>query len=794
MNRIINTLALATAGLVLLCGCSADPATDEAAPGGNDGKTVPVSFAAELPATRATIEIGDDRFNGAWEVDIDKLGIHATLNGVAQINKPFVFSSEGIFKGELTPGTGAWTYLAYYPHGEQSLNGTSATIPFGNTRIQKGGTYNSLFDILIAPAQTTANSAEGVDDSGERIRFNMQRLTSILDFDLTNSTSDPIRCVLLTAESDDFLSAKSLNFDLAQGEAAAPALDTEERSKSILINFDGGSASAAAQLDAFFNVLPGNYNLNLDIITATKQMASVKIDRTDKPFEAGVLYKKEVGTLTPSAIPAPSLDWPDQDIDATHEITVGPDQSLTYPAAIDITVPGGIAELKVEIVSDALNSLGIQNLDLVHETSIAGSIQYKDLGLKCSTEIQYTKSTVFDITKLVPMIAMLPDAIGNHVFKVSVTDLAGQTTVQDLTFHYGQVTLETADLWQNTATLKIVPSATAASATLEYKRSTDDAWQQATVSDNGNGTFTAAIEPTWSSSTNEMGKTVYEPDYATGVFAGTTYDYRLKLDGTEKETGRFTTAKGDVIPNADMSEWSTVSRAGLSGSKDVPYPNKTGDSFWDCGNNGITTGLCSSTTDKFGAAAPAAKLQSQNMLVLAAGNLFTGSFNYASMTGTVKFGSKYTYTARPKALRVKYHATTGDIDIVRSQNPAPGVAKGDPDKCRIFVAIVDWSQPHTVVSGTGSTTGAWDPANGADVVSEAGKVVGYGSMWIDQSTPGDALVSSEDALKIHWYEEKAPAPTGNYTIVISCAANAYGDYMTGYSKACLYVDDFEWVY
>ncbi|WP_302282418.1 PCMD domain-containing protein [Alistipes putredinis] len=224
-----------------------------------------------------------------------------------------------------------------------------------------------------------------------------------------------------------------------------------------------------------------------------------------------------------------------------------------------------------------------------------------------------------------------------------------------------------------------------------------------------------------------------------------------------------------------------------------PTPNKNGDSFWDCGNNGVTTGLCSSTTDKFGAAAPAAKLQSQNMFVLASGNLFTGSFNYASFTGTVNFGSKYTYTARPRALRVKYHATTGNIDMVRSQEPAPGVAKGDPDKCRIFVAIVDWTQPHTVVSGMSSTTGAWDPTNGADVVSE-GKVVGYGSMWINQSTPGEALVSSEDALKIHWYEEKAPAPTGDYTIVISCAANAYGDYMTGYSEACLYVDDFEWVY
>lgn len=113
------------------------------------------------------------------------------------------------------------------------------------------------------------------------------------------------------------------------------------------------------------------------------------------------------------------------------------------------------------------------------------------------------------------------------------------------------------------------------------------------------------------------------------------------------------------------------------------------------------------------------------MFVLASGNLFTGSFNYASFTGTVNFGSKYTYTARPRALRVKYHATTGNIDMVRSQEPAPGVAKGDPDKCRIFVAIVDWTQPHTVVSGMSSTTGAWDPTNGADVVSE-GKVVGYG--------------------------------------------------------------------
>lgn len=793
MNRILNTLALATACFALLSGCSTDPTMDESTPGGNDGKTVPVSFAAELPASRATIDVGSDRFNGAWEVDIDKLGVHATLNGASQVNMPFTYSNEGVFKGNLTPGTGAWTYRAYYPHGEQSLTGTSAAVPFGNTRTQKGGVYNSLFDVLVAPAQTTTNSAEGLDDNGNRINFTMNRLTSILDFDLTNSTADPIRCVLLTAEGDDFLSAKTLNFDIAQGATAAPVLGTEEQSKSILLNFEEGSASAAAKLDAIFNVLPGNYKLNLDVITTTKQMASVVIDRTNtgKPFEAGVLYKKEVGTLTPAAIAAPTLSWPAQDIDATHEITVSQtpegELTLTYPAAIDIVVPGGIAGLKVGIVSGALNSMGIENLDLVNETSIGGAIQYKDLGLKCGTEIQYAKSTVFDITKLVPMISILPDAGGYHVFKVSVTDLAGQTTVQNLTFHYGQVSLETADLWANTATLEIEPAASASTATLEYKRSTETDWQTATVSSNGDGTFTASIEPTWNSSVNEFGKTVYEPDYTTGVFAGTTYDYRLNLNGAESESGRFMTAAGDVIPNGDMSGWSTKDK--------YAYPNaSTSETFWSCGNNSITTGLCASTTEKFGASAPAAKLQSMNAFVLAAGNLFTGSFEYKSFTGTVKFGSPYTYTARPKAMRVKYHATTDNIDIVRSKNPAPGVVKGDPDKCRIFVAIVDWNQPHTVVSGTSSTTGAWDPANGADVVSEAGKVVGYGSMWIDKSTAGNALVSSDDALKIHWYEEKAAAPTGTYSIVISCAANAYGDYMTGYSKACLYVDDFEWVY
>ncbi len=99
-------------------------------------KNRPCLFAAELPATRATIGIGDDRFNGAWEVDIDKLGVHENAERRRANQQTLRLFERRRFKGELTPGTGAWTYLAYLPRraiperrvGHQYL---------GNTRIQR---------------------------------------------------------------------------------------------------------------------------------------------------------------------------------------------------------------------------------------------------------------------------------------------------------------------------------------------------------------------------------------------------------------------------------------------------------------------------------------------------------------------------------------------------------------------------------------------------------------------------------------------------------------------------------
>lgn len=129
--------------------------------------------------------------------------------------------------------------------------------------------------------------------------------------------------------------------------------------------------------------------------------------------------------------------------------------------------------------------------------------------------------------------------------------------------------------------------------------------------------------------------------------------------------------------------------------------------------------------------------------------------------------------------------TSGDV--------LEGVAKGDPDNARIFVAIVDWTAPHQVVSGMTTTEGAWDPVK-ANTVAE-GKIIGYGSLTIPASESDAADAALKDTeLQIYWYDKTAKPAEGNYSLVISCACNAYGDFFTGCSKNMMYVDDFEWVY
>ncbi len=184
--------------------------------------------------------------------------------------------------------------------------------------------------------------------------------------------------------------------------------------------------------------------------------------------------------------------------------------------------------------------------------------------------------------------------------------------------------------------------------------------------------------------------------------------------------------------------------------------------------------------------------------MLAAGNLFTGTFTFVLLktSGTVSFGQDYDWMARPTALHVKYHATVGAVNQQKYEkkdekgnkigHPA---AMGAQDKAIVYVAIVDWNSQHKVVSGGSDPTGMWSPDKAAS--QPEGPIIGYGIFTIDTSTEGPDLVDYE--IPIYYYD-KVTKPSATYKIVISGATNIYGDYMCGCSTNELWLTDFSWVY
>ena len=70
-------------------------------------------------------------------------------------------------------------------------------------------------------------------------------------------------------------------------------------------------------------------------------------------------------------------------------------------------------------------------------------------------------------------------------------------------------------------------------------------------------------------------------------------------------------------------------------------------------------------------------------------------------------------------MKVKYHATVGIVN--QTKHSGAPIGKGDQDKARIFVAIVDWNARHRVASGTGAPTGTWDPTE--TTATDEGKII-----------------------------------------------------------------------
>ncbi|WP_302603757.1 PCMD domain-containing protein [uncultured Alistipes sp.] len=467
--------------------------------------------------------------------------------------------------------------------------------------------------------------------------------------------------------------------------------------------------------------------------------------------------------------------------------------------------PGEITAFGIEIVSPLLDdeTLGLAGLstkmDLADPTpsQIAG---FEQLGFPYGTAVKGQTVLDFDLSGVMPLLRMLCEAndeASDHRFVLTVVDQARQSVSATLKLHYEPGTAlpsvayaGDADLWANTATL--TAANLPAEAVVQYCAKGMEAWNDATAV--GDGKF--RIAPVWEEGRNDAKLTVRTVKAGTGVFAASTYEFRAVAGGEVLASGEFATAPGDAIPNGDMAGWSGKEYQGDESSWDLTYPNPAGQRFWDSGNNPFLENpeienaagpLCCENPEEKGTAL----LQGRMALgiVFAPGNLFVGDFVFAGMGGTVSFGKVYGWTARPRALKLRYKAQVGTIDQAGANDPEGADRKGQQDRSQIFVAVVDWTKQHEVVSGMQAPTGMWNPATMTSV--EEGPILAYGERIIAESTDGWV----ECTIPLYWYADAGakPAPE-NYSLVISCATSIRGDYLTGCSTNTMCVDDFGWVY
>lgn len=771
---------------------------------------VAVSFTAQSEHiggdSRAAIDEGYENgtFSGAWEAT-DRISVEATLNGTGE-HLNFSYDPESrLFKGEMTEGVGRRTYRAVYP-ATDDLN----SIPFGRERAQNGKSFNSAYDAMMSPLITVENAAAGKTDTGDGIAFGLKHLTAIVAAGFTSSDAtaggEKVKAIVLSA--DKAISASTLALGT---ETMTAALGSEGRSAHIAAILDDAAASTAADARAFFNVPAGEYGaLTLDIVTEN-HVATVEIDRSGKPLEAGKLYflNRAVGEWT--EITEPAAVWIGNEDFATMEI----EDDMTGRCSLDIAVPAGIRKMSIAIDSPILTPELLGEFGLAAEMDLIDNPTYAEtlggMGLTTGDTLVNSRSVLFDVGSLVPLINMISGGMAaTNNFTITLEDFSGRTLVRTMSFTCnspkatGTIAYNNdADLWFNTATLTAkVENAGGGTVAVEYKLATGTEWQ--TAEHVSGDTYKIAPEFADVAATDD--RLAYKSHVAgTGVWLGNTYNVRLTVDGAEIATATFDAGgTKDAIQDASMDNWSTHKVTGTFVAGNVKYPNTDdGNLFWSNGNNKQTPSLCSqdSSTAGFNGVS-CAKLKGGTALnIFAAGNLFSGQMAVEGIGGALaKFGQKFAYTARPSAIKCRYKATISKMTHVGSKDTGNGHVKNETtDPARIMFCIVDWSDRHVIKSGTSVDPATFFNPETASSVNE-GKVIGYGSLLVTESTAAGVNGADENGwveltLPVCWYDTAAENPSAsNFSIVISAASSAYGDYLTGSTNNELCIEDFEWVY
>lgn len=673
---------------------------------------------------------------------------------------------------------------------------------------------------MAADAITHNDAEPGKTPEGNAVKFNLHRITSILALKLQGgAASEKIASVMLTSEKP--IASEQLTFTVPSDPNAAydpsainPTLVAEGTSATgspisidsehITVTYADGTAPSADYSETFFNVLPDDsYGaLTFSACTDKGNAASFTITRSTPVVANWVYTVEQTASFTKAA--APTVEW------IGHEDLTTPVELAESGNSADIRVsaPGGIKSMQVDITSAPLATLLplvnlAESMDLTSPATEEMASMLAQLGFPTPAQLLNQQHVYFQIGGLIDMLAMVCAEVTettNSDFKFTVTDNAGQKTV--ITLKYVKTVASPitynndADLWANTASFTLNIPADATSVSVQYKKSTasDTEWQTAEIT--GNNTK-AEIKPDWGTqftaadwTTPNSVQPFWRITEGTGVFANNTYDYKLTVDGTEYK-GQFTTETDQIIPEGNMENTALPCFI-------LQDASKTSET-WGSGNNKVLSAcwLCQQADGNSGKCAYLTS-GTQNTFIygklLTAGNLFFGQFTQNGTGGDVRFGQIYPWKSRPSAMRVSYKAEVDNVDYVNTTTTV-NIPKNSPDKARIFVAVVDWTGPHTVTStlevksGLPATViGSWDPETTTD--PGEGKIIGYGSLWIEKGKTDWQTID----IPINYYDKTAKPTDGKYSLVISCACNAYGEFFNGCSTNKLWVDDFEWVY
>lgn len=398
------------------------------------------------------------------------------------------------------------------------------------------------------------------------------------------------------------------------------------------------------------------------------------------------------------------------------------------------------------------------SLDLLN-LSEADKTKLSEIGLNIPTLEDPKQEFSIDFSALLS--TYLPG--GTHKFTIASRDVMGHEKSETITI---MVKLEMmtmpvieSEVWAHFATLRGfaegASEAEKGSYKFQYKKASDgdDAWQDVSGQ-------VAVL------STSDDGANITQ--VVTGLDAGTEYAYRLVVDGSSADAVTFTTEVAAQLPNSGFEDW-------YNDGKGLPKPAKdVNNVFWDCGNtNAPLVGNQIMTTQDRNSKVEgesSVKMETKKapiVNIIAAGNIFTGSFTLNGTSGNLDLGRDF--ISRPNKLIGSYKYQSKPVTDAKGH-----LNKGEDDKCSIYIAL---TTEHIKIDTGGGIY--FDPNNPC--------IIAYGTLDDLKSGTTEGFQNFEISLEYRSNEKP------KYIIVVA-SSSKYGDYFEGGEGSTLWLDNLSLIY